>query len=387
MSFTPHDRYDVVIVGARCAGASTAMLLARQGFRVLCLDRAREGSDTLSTHALMRGAVLQLQRWGLLDTIVKEGTPEIRTTSFHYGPDALEVQIKPRAGVAALYAPRRSLLDAVLVRAAREAGAHVVHGVKVTNVLSDRQGRVRGVVTSGQGAPRRIRAGLVIGADGARSKIARLVEAPVEVRASHECATIYAYFEGLPPDGYHWYYAPGVSAGAIPTNGQLSNVFAAMPPERYRPADIEACFREVLIEAAPDLAKAVEALPQRGKFFAFPGLTGFIRRAWGPGWALVGDAGFFRDPITAHGITDALRDAELLTRALVRGGDAQLVEYQATRDVFASELLRVTDAVASFSWDLGQVQELHRALSRTMNSELDLIAAFDTSDVPARRSA
>ncbi len=117
------DRYDVIIAGARCAGASTAMLLARQGLRVLVVDPTRRGSDTLSTHALMRGAVLQLHRWGVLDDIRAAGTPPIRKTTFHYGDEDLEIPINPRDGIDALYAPRRTVIDVVLLDAAEAAGA------------------------------------------------------------------------------------------------------------------------------------------------------------------------------------------------------------------------------------------------------------------------
>ena len=110
-----HSRYDVVVVGARPAGAGTALLLARQGARVLMIDRGRYGADTLSTHALMRGGVLQLARWGVLPRIVEAGTPPVGTATFIYGDESLEVAVKPSDGVDALYAPRRTVLD----RAAR----------------------------------------------------------------------------------------------------------------------------------------------------------------------------------------------------------------------------------------------------------------------------
>src|SRR6187551_701521 len=133
--------WDVVVVGARVAGAATAMLLAREGLRVLCLDRSRYGSDTLSTHALMRGGVLQLQRWGLLDQLPATGTPPVRRTVFHYGSDKVGVSIKPAAGVEALYAPRRTVLDALMVDAARQAGANVEFSAPVVELLRDRSGR------------------------------------------------------------------------------------------------------------------------------------------------------------------------------------------------------------------------------------------------------
>src|SRR5262245_25194134 len=130
-------RYDAIIVGARVAGAATAMLLARAGMRVLVVERSAPGSDTLSTHALMRAGVMQLHRWGVLDRVVKAGTPPIRKTTFHYGSEVFSVAIKERDGVDALYAPRRTVLDAALAGAAREAGADVVHRATVTGLLYD----------------------------------------------------------------------------------------------------------------------------------------------------------------------------------------------------------------------------------------------------------
>src|SRR5262245_52988386 len=124
--------HDVIVVGARVAGAATAMLLARQGLRVLLVDRDRYGTDTLSTHALMRGSVFLLSRWGLLDRLVEAGTPPVRQTRFDYGTDSVTVGIKPTRGVEALYAPRRTVLDRVLVDAAEAAGAEIRYGVSVT---------------------------------------------------------------------------------------------------------------------------------------------------------------------------------------------------------------------------------------------------------------
>ena len=179
----PIDRshYDVVIAGARCAGAATAMLLARRGLRVLAVDPSREGSDTLSTHALMRGAVLQLHRWGLLESIRSSGAPPIRKTSFHYGSETIEVPIKEKDGVDALYAPRRTVLDPVLTEAARAAGAEVVHGVSVTGLLRSDDGRVRGAtISAADQSAVDVTADLVIGADGTRSRVARILQAEVD---------------------------------------------------------------------------------------------------------------------------------------------------------------------------------------------------------------
>ena len=176
-----NSSHDVVIVGARPAGAATAMLLARQGLDVLVVDRAEYGRDTVSTHALMRAGVLQLHRWGLLDAIIDAGTPPVRRTSFHYEDGSLAMSLKPAAGVDALYAPRRTLLDRLLVDAARGAGASIRFGTTVKAVLRDGNGRVTGVSGRDNGGREFVaRARLTIGADGLNSFVARQVVAPFE---------------------------------------------------------------------------------------------------------------------------------------------------------------------------------------------------------------
>ena len=184
-------RVDAVIVGARCAGAATAMLLARAGARVLLLDKGVHGTDTLSTHALMRGAVLQLHRWGVLPGIVSAGTPPVHSTTFSYSDQDVVVPIEPRFGVAALYAPRRALLDRALVDAAEASGAEVRYGVRVDDVIVDDHGHVRGISAVAGGTRQRIDADIVIGADGLHSTIAQRVEAPRIVEGRHATGVLY----------------------------------------------------------------------------------------------------------------------------------------------------------------------------------------------------
>jgi flavin-dependent dehydrogenase len=374
------ERYDVVIVGARCAGAATATLLARQGLRVLVLERARHGADTLSTHAFMRGGIVALRRWGLLDRIVAAGTPPIRRTRFQYGDDeTVNVSIKPAAGVDALYAPRRTLLDRILVDAAVTAGAHVRFGVDVTGLATDRSGRVVGVTGRDRaGAEVRAHGWLTVGADGVRSTVARQAGAPTERTGVGSGSVVYAYWPGLDADGYEWFYRPGGSAGVIPTNDGEVCVFAGAPTERFRrevAGDVRSGYLRLLKEVTGgDPRLTAGALPRR--LHTHLGRPGFSRRPWGPGWALVGDAGHFVDPLSTHGMTDALRDADLLARAVVamaRGEDESVAmrDYQARRDQVAGPLFGPIDRLASYDWDLAAVRRVLLELSSAMSDEVE----------------
>ena len=368
------SRYDAVIVGARCAGAATALLLAREGLAVLVVDRGAYGADTLSTHALMRAGVLQLSRWGLVKGVVDAGTPAVRSTAFHYGDEVVEIAIKPRDGVEALYAPRRSLLDRLLVDAARAAGAEVRHQARATALVRSASGRVCGLLLEDlDGRRAAVDAGIVIGADGMRSTIAGLAGAEATRTAAHTASTVYGYWSGLGIDGYHWHYQPGACVGVIPTNDGQVCVFTAMSPERFAQggrADVAALLTAVLGQAAPALAERVQRGSLCGSLHGFAGLRGYVRRSHGPGWALVGDAGYFKDPITAHGISDALRDAELLARAVLEGSDAALDRYEAQRDELSLPLFEISSELASFEWNLDRARELHLVLSREMNREV-----------------
>ena len=369
-------KYDVVIAGARCAGASTAMLLARRGLRVLVVDPVPRGRDTLSTHALMRGAVLQLRRWGLLDAIRAAGTPAIRSTTFHYGEETIEIPIKARDGVDTLCAPRRTVLDPVLIDAALAAGAEVVHGRAVVDVLRDARGRVHGVKLGARDTGAiEVEADLVIGADGIRSRVARLVNAPVDYTVRHMSSSIYGYWRGVALQGYHWFYDIGVSVGSIPTNEGQTCVFVLLPQPRFEKElhrGMETLYHDALEAVSPELAGCVAESDGPGRLRAFAGARGFLRRAVGPGWALVGDAGYFRDPITAHGITDALHDADMMSRA-VAGNDTAMASFQAARDERVRGLLDVTTRISSFEWSLDEVKAYHLDLNREMNAQIEAV--------------
>ena len=381
-------RYDVVVVGARAAGAATAMLLACAGLDVLVVDRSRYGADTLSTHALMRGGVIQLHRWGLLDRIVAAGTPPVRRTTFRYAAEEITIAIRPSHGIDALYAPRRTVLDPILVDAAVDAGVDVRYGITVSNVRRDRTGRVTGIVGrdhAGRGVA--VDARLVIGADGIRSVVADRVDAPIEHQGTGATAVVYGYWSGVPVDGYEWIFRTDAAAGLIPTNEGLTCVFAGASPRRIGRGG-RAILEEVLRDASPDAADRVAAGAGPAGLRTFIGRPGHLRRAWGPGWALVGDAGYWKDPISAHGLTDALRDADLLARAVVAAAadpsdEAEaLAEYQAVRDRLSLPLFAVVDTIAGQRWSDDEIGGLLLQLSAAMADEVDAIAALDP--VPVR---
>jgi flavin-dependent dehydrogenase len=379
--------YDTIVVGGRLAGAATALLLARAGRRVLVLERGRYGSDTLSTHALMRGGVIQLSRWGLLDELRDAGTPPVRRTVVRYGDLEEVVDIRPTPHCDALYAPRRTVLDGSLVDAAVRAGATFRFGVSVDGLVRDDAGRVGGVVGRDRRGRFTARAPITVGADGTRSTVARLVGAPVLTRGRHATALVTGRWRGVAADGYQWLYGEGSCGGIIPTNDGEVCVWAGVPAARFDELrrDPSTGLRDTITHLAPDWADALARGTRVGPLRGFAGLPGYVRASVGPGWTLVGDAAHFKDPITAHGMTDALRDAELLARALLTvpagtGGpllDDALDGYVAVRDALSCDLLHAADRVASFAWNLADLRGLLLEMSRAMRDEVAYLSALD----------
>ncbi|MFL5706330.1 MAG: NAD(P)/FAD-dependent oxidoreductase [Ktedonobacteraceae bacterium] len=319
--------YDVIVVGARVAGSPTAMLLARKGYRVLLLDRATFPSETLSTHMITVAGSAQLRRWGLLERVEATNCPPVKNIVLDlefddYGKVVLTGFPPPVDGdFAAIYAPKRTVLDKILVDAAVEAGAEMRENFTVKEILmeGERVIGIRGSTPSGPMVTEYAR--LVVGADGMRSLVARSVDAPMYATVQPESCGYYTYWSGVPLKGLEFYTRPQRTVIAFPTNDQHSAIFMEWPNREFHTfrANLEANYLKTIDDIAPDLAERVHAGKLAHRFMGTADLPNFFRKPYGPGWALVGDAGVHKDPITAQGITDAFRDSELLAQAIDAG--------------------------------------------------------------------
>jgi flavin-dependent dehydrogenase len=387
-------RHDVVIVGARAAGAATALLLARLGHDVVVVDRADVPSDTISTHQIARTGVVALRRWGLLDTVLASGAPAIRRVNFRTGDESITRTVKDKSGVDCLVAPRRYVMDTLLVEAAAQAGAWVRTGFTVAGVRLDDAGRAVGVEGYDRyGREVAIPARYVIGADGLNSRVAKSVGAELIEDRGAIGGCQYAYFDGLEWPEIEFISEPGYFAGVFPTHDEQGCVWvcspsAAVVSARREFGDAAQSFAWQLERAAPELAERLQGgrrtSPVRGMLRA----PNQLRRAHGPGWALVGDAGYHRDPVTGHGISDAFRDAEFLALALDRAlcGDAEeataLAEYQRHRDEALREVFDLTRALAAYP-PVPEFVELSKQLGTAIDTEAAALAAQPVPGGPA----
>jgi flavin-dependent dehydrogenase len=389
------SRHDVVVVGARVAGSATAMLLARLGHDVAVVDRASFPSDTISTHSIARSGVVQLRRWGLLDEVLGSGAPAIRQVTFNADGASLTRTIKHKASVDLLVAPRRYLLDTILATAAERAGAELRSGVTVTGVRRDRRGRVVGVDGHDHaGAPVELGARWVVGADGLGSRVARSVGAALTEVGEPAAggATQYAYYTGIPWTGMEFFVAPRSFAGVFPTHHQQACIWVCTPAADAYAARRQAssradAFDRLLGRAAPPLAERLRHARRTSPVHGMLRLPNQVRQASGPGWALVGDAGYHRDAITAHGISDAFHHAELLAVALDQalGADAEeataLARYQQQRDQALREVFELTCRLAAYP-PVPAFIELQKQLSAAIDQQA---AALATRAVPGER--
>jgi 2-polyprenyl-6-methoxyphenol hydroxylase-like FAD-dependent oxidoreductase len=342
---------DVVVVGGRCAGAPTAMLLARAGLSVRLLERAARLGDVVSGHLIKPAGVARLRRWKVLDAVLATGCPRLDDRVLWLGGQA-QCPPQPEPGTGPI-APRRTVLDPILLAAAAQAGAEVEMGVSVHGLLRE-GGRVTGVAT----AAGERRARLVIGADGRNSRVARLAGAKIYHDHPPVTFAYYAYWRGCPVAGVHAWLEPRRFFGVFPVGGGLALAFVQAPRGEYstfRRDPLTAYVSE--LRSRPALAglltDAVLAEPLRGS----AALPTFFRMSSGPGWALVGDAGHHKDPVIARGIADAFRDADLVASAVVDGwpGDleAALAEYGRQRDRCAIPLSDANLSVARLDMAAG----------------------------------
>jgi flavin-dependent dehydrogenase len=336
--------YDVVVVGARCAGASLAMLLARRGHRVALVDRAHFPSDTISSHFLWPRGAARLQAWGLLDSLVGLGCGPLPVLTFDYESVALTGGPEPVNGTAVAFCPRRMVLDQLLVNAAAEAGAELIEDNPVQSLLWT-EGRVAGV-KSRRG---RLEARLVVGADGRNSMVARAVKAETQTWLAPLTFVYYSYWSGLTTDAPAYYLRAGRLILRWPTNDGLTCIYVGSPRSGFRAfrEDVEGNFMRSL-ELIPGLREEVAAGRREEHFRGAADLPNFYRTSFGEGWALAGDAGHHKDPTTGFGMSDALASAELLAEAacsVLEGGrswDAALSDYQQRRDEATAGCFQLT---------------------------------------------
>jgi len=387
--------YDVIIVGARAAGASTAMLLARRGLKVLVVDRATFPSDTLSTHQLQLPGVARLARWGVLDAVLAAGTPVTRDVRFDQGDAVITGRYPAYQGVEVMCSPRRTLLDRVLVDAARAAGGEVRENFAVEEILGD--GQVTGVRGREKGAPEVTeQARLVIGADGKHSLVATAVKARAYRTRPPRSIAFYTYWADVParddsPAGTGEIYGrPGCVAAAWPTNDGLLMTAVIWPAARFDEfrRDVEGNFLSTLDTVG--LGERIRAGRRAERFRGTPDLPSYLRKPYGPGWALVGDAGLLLDPITGQGISHAFRDAELLADAVADGlgGIRPLTEalarYHRARDRAARPMYDFTARLAAINPPTPAEMALFRAIARRQEDS-DMFLGVLAGSIPLRQ--
>lgn len=360
--------FDAIVVGARCAGSPTAMLLARKGYRVLVVDRATFPSDTVSTHLLHPLGAAALSRWRLLDRLVATGCPPIHTYAFDFGPFTISgAPGTARAPVA--YCPRRTVLDKLLVDAAAESGAEVREGFTVEKVLTE-DGRVVGIEgRTKQGASIVERARVVVGADGRASAVAAAVRPDQYDEKPPLLAAYYTYWSGLPMNGrFETYIRPWRAFGVMPTHDDLTLIIAGWPYAEFEAnkKDIEGNYLKALA-LVPAFADRLSGAKREARFVG-AAVPNYFRKPCGPGWALVGDAGYNRDFITAQGIQDAFYDAELCAAALdeaftgARRFAEAMDEYHRRRDARVKAMYEFTCMLATLEPPPPEMQQLFAAV-------------------------
>ena len=384
-----NHEYDAIVVGARCAGSPTAMLLARLGHRVLVVDRASFPSDTVSTHLVHAPGVAALNRWGLLDTLKASDCPPIQNYTFDFGPFALSGTPRPVDGCDTAYAPRRTVLDKILVDAARQAGVEVREQFTVQEVIVE-DSIVVGIRGHGpDGVTVTDRARVVIGADGRNSMVAKAVDTQHYNEKPMLQWSYYTYFSDLPVSGMETYIRPDRGFGAFPTNDGLTLVVAGRPyaeAVEYK-ADVEKNFMDILA-LVPEFAARV-AKATRVERFTGGSVANYFRKPFGDGWVLIGDAGYTKDPITAQGISDAFHDAESCSAALhdvftgARSFAEALGDFQRTRDEHAMPIYEFTTQLATLAPPPPELVHVLAAVSQNDEAMAEFVSVVAGTVSPA----
>jgi 2-polyprenyl-6-methoxyphenol hydroxylase-like FAD-dependent oxidoreductase len=384
--------YDAIIVGARCAGAPTAMLLARKGYRILLVDKATFPSDTISTHIIWPHGAELMDRWGLLDRLAATGCPPVaRQLIFDVGPFALKGGVTATNAGRGGFCPRRTVLDKLLVDAAVEAGAELREAFTVEALLWEGD-RVAGIKGHGRtGGTVEERARVVIGADGVHSLVAKAVRAPEYETRPPLTTNYYSYFSGFDATDIEQYVRDYHAIGCFPTHDGLTLIAVLWPTRRFHEIrmDIEGHVRKAF-ESTPTVAARMHAARREEKWIGIAGVPNYFRQPFGPGWALAGDAAYDKDPITAQGISDAFIDAEALAMALDDGwsgrralGEA-LAANQATRDRRVKPMYDFTCQMATLEPPPPHMQQLFLALRGNQEATNQFYAAITgSSPLPA----
>jgi 2-polyprenyl-6-methoxyphenol hydroxylase-like FAD-dependent oxidoreductase len=381
------NSFDVIVVGARCAGSPTAMLLARKGYRVLVVDRASFPSDTVSTHILHPLGAAALARWGLLERLAASGCPPIHTYAYDFGPFTIAgVPGTDESPVA--YCPRRTILDEMLAGAAADAGAELREGCAVEEILVEDGSAVGIRCRSRRGGSGVGRAKVVVGADGLRSMAAGTFRPERYDEKPPLLAGYYAYWSGLPMDGrFETYIRDRRGFAAAPTHDGLTMVIAGWPYSEFaaNKRDIEGNYLAT-IGLVPDFAGRVRGARRESRF-AGSAVPNYFRKPYGKGWALVGDAGYNRDFITGQGIMDAFHDAELCAAAIdqtlsgERSFDAAMGDYQASRDARVRSMYDFTCQLATLEPPPPDMQQLFAAIHGNRDA-MDGFARMNAGTIP-----
>lgn len=320
------ERFDVVIVGARCAGSPLATFLQRAGLSVCVVDQAEFPSDTLSTHMFQLSGIEVLQKLGAFERVLaSSGSPPITDCYMKFEDVDLSgpPRLRPGDPPVPMLCVRRIALDVHLVDVAREAGVDLRLHTRVTGLV-EKGGRVTGVrVANRDGRHYEIQSDLVVGADGRLSTIARLTGARRYHVTSSERISTWAYFRGVPRQGVAkvYYHRRGDDfVVAAPADDDLFIAISCPSLEHLDEvrADSDGSYQRA-INGCPPVAQLLEGAERVTKFRGLTRFEGFFREATGPGWVLVGDSGHFKDPTPGQGISDALRQVEQLRDAILRG--------------------------------------------------------------------